>query len=277
MKKIFKTFIFACTVALLSVSCDSDENLHSYTGPLHTYFNSSTYSVNAIDNDNNTVTIVVLATTASSNDRQITLSVDPASTAVLGVDFNVANTVTIPANSYRGSVVLTSLFTENTLAGAKAILDITDPTVAQFKNKTVVNLKHRSCLDIGTLFTGTYTLEHVAGDNGFAATNGEPFRASVVTLVDNGTNSRTFDVPYLLPTAIATFELSFDCSYITIQDTNTGVGCGDTIMAINPPAGSEGTYLPTDDSEFYFTFMEEIDPTCPVAYSTMTTYKLTKN
>ena len=275
MKKIFKPFIFACTIALLSVSCDSDENSHSYSGSNITYYDAPlTYSINASDNDDNTASVVVLATTLSSSDRQISLSVDPTSTAVLGVDFNMPATVTIPANSYKGTVVVTSMFTATTLAGAKVFITITDPSAAQFKNQAVVNLKHRSCVEIApTLYTGGYLIELVDGDNGYP---GGSLQGSSVTLVDTGVNSRTINVPFLLPTAMMDIELNFDCSYITIEPTVTPVTCGGDIEISAAPAGSEGTYLPTDDSVFYFTYMETFPENCGAAHSAMMTYKLTK-
>ena len=272
MKKIFKTLLFACTVALVSVSCDSDENSHSYNGPFQTYYDQANYSISAMDTDNNTTNLVVVATTASATDRQISLSVDPASTAVLGDDFTMASTVTIPANSYTGTVAVTSNFTSNTLAGVQAIINITDDSAAQFKNSAVVNIQHRSCDPVDApAFTGLYAIEQVAGSNGF----GDSFNDAQVELFDNGTDSRVFQVGYLIGAPLV-LELNFDCSFVTIEPTEAPVTCGGAITLSNAPAGSEGTYMPADDSEFYFTYTETIPEGCTVAQSAVITYKFTK-
>lgn len=275
-----KTILLLTAVVLSTfmLSCNEDDDRHVFSEKTTTYFEEVSYAINAFEDTNTTTEVMVVTTEVSSSDRQYSLQVDPSSTAVMGTDFMLSSSsVTVPANSYFGTVTVTSILTENTVDGATVILNLVDSSdVAVFDNTATVAINHVTCEIFDTIpFSGDYLLEQVGGDNGFGFAFVET--GNVVTLSDDGGNVRSFDSVYLVDVGqpAMTFSFTLDClQVVPLSDQGTNLSCGGAITLSVAEALIQ-SYTPFDDSEILVTFMEVIDG-CGVANASETTIKLTK-
>lgn len=167
MKNIVTSFLLGL-VAVSFVSCD--DNDLKYSGPSQVMFpegTSGTYYIAEANTQLYTVRVGVSA--ATSADRTIAIAVDPASTAVSGVDYTMPASVVIKAGEYVADLIVTGIYAgvadgvKNTL-----ILSINDPAVAQF-NATYTVFLSKFCPFVAADFVGTWTATYYEKDNSTVA------------------------------------------------------------------------------------------------------------
>jgi hypothetical protein len=123
MKKLNYLIALVFTAGLF-VGCEEDSTYRdAYTGPDVVYFSSSATNF-FITSNSSTAEIKVVATSTSSTDRTFEVEVDTeASTATN--DYTLAsNTLTIPANSHEGMIVLGGNFDNASEDGTKLVLKL---------------------------------------------------------------------------------------------------------------------------------------------------------
>jgi len=124
MKKI----LFALLVTTAFFSCESEDHdvdNNNFKGSEVAYFTDGVSSSYFVTPTADVTRIQVGSTSTSPSARNYTVEVDPASTAIAGVDYTLpSTTVTIPANEYFGYVEVQGIFAGTTPEGSNLILNL---------------------------------------------------------------------------------------------------------------------------------------------------------
>jgi hypothetical protein len=276
MKKTIFKYLFVAALTSVFISC-SEDDVNTFNGPTTNYFAATSYSINATDDSNTGVEVEIVSTDISTAARSYNVEVDPSSTAVLGTDFTLANnSITIPAGEYSGKLLVTSILTPNTSAGASVVLNLVGSTdISIYNSSATISISHAKCGltdDAGTeLYVGDYTVEQIAGDNTF----GEAIVETTVTLASDGMMGRSFESLYLRDFGQAPMTFTFDLNCgnaLPGAEMETNLNCSELILL----TGIVTSYNTFDDEVLDLTFSEVISADCGAAQSTTTTIRLTK-
>lgn len=273
MKKI----ISVLSLIALFVSCGETEDKiwDPNSGQTLAYFATTSAVLGVPLNDVTTQTLKVNVNTLSSVDRTVTVEVDEASTAD-AANYSFNPTVTIPANTYIGELVINGTDTEELTTAPETLIlklgSVSDGGVVS-SAKLTISVQQICPLPEG-FFTGNYlfvettpfvdgpTLEH----------------NSVLAIVaDNADNvlERSF-MSYNYPTYCQTkrkFRFQLVCGEVVIPSGNdSNCTCGTPLLFTAPTVN--GTFDPTNDSSATLNFTNDTNSSCspPV----QTSYTLTK-
>ena len=119
IKLILALFI---TTAFM-VSCDEEDYRDAYTGGEVIYFENSTANF-FVKSNTSTVDIKVISTFKSSNDRTFEVEIDSENSTSSGDASLANNSVTIPANSYEGTITLNGNFDNAVEDGTELVLKL---------------------------------------------------------------------------------------------------------------------------------------------------------
>jgi len=270
MKKILVLLITLLTIS----SCETEDSqkAENFNGPTTTYFvegSASTYFVSQVSVP---FLIKIGSTSISSSDRTYSIQVDPASTAIEGVDFSlVSNTATIPSGEYFGAVAVQGIFEGTTPVGSTLILKISGED-AMVNNKYTLTLVQACPLEAD--FTGDYLIEeltpYVDGPTLDTGTVVEVYKISGSEF-KRGFMSANY-VLYCSTPKEFIFELK--CGNVTIPapGNQSNCSCGGNLYFTNPTTPS--TYDLADDSYFEVTFTNDAYNDCGAPVQT--TYSFTK-
>lgn len=170
MKHLYKLFTLLLVASVL-VSCNRDQGDTDYLQNRDTtiFFASNSFALFVEEGAQNIVEIPVGATQVASSDIPYTLTVDPASTAVEGVDFNILGSGTSFSNGNIISVVrIQADFDNAVIEGKVAILNLSsgDAGVSDGGNQFTLEL-FKFCPFEGldtTSYTGTPTVPDLGYD-----------------------------------------------------------------------------------------------------------------
>ena len=132
MRHLYKLFTLLIVTSVL-VSCNRDQGDTDYLNDRETtiFFSASAATLFVQEGEPNIVEIAVGATAVASTDIPFSISVDPASTAVEGVDFNILGSSTSFSN---GNIISTFRvqgdFENAEIDGKVAILNLTSNDVS---------------------------------------------------------------------------------------------------------------------------------------------------
>jgi hypothetical protein len=259
MKTIYK-FLSLVFVLTVSVSCDRDQGDTDYLNNRENIiFFSNNVGVLLVEEDAaNTFSITVGAAAVASSNLAYTITVDPSSTAVEGVDFNMPNSTTsFNAGELTSAFEIEAEF-ENAITTGKTIifnLTSTDQNLnVSSNNKFTLDLI-KLC-PITAPFVGDYQLSIIA--NGIFDT--PTFTPGVVTLsVGVLPTDRVFSAaPYPAFGVFPPIDFNFSliCSNIIVPGGQlTFVGCGSSTTL--GPQELLGSFDPDDDSVFTISLADD--------------------
>ena len=257
MKNIIKLSLIL-TIVFGFTSCDSKDDDTSFLNDRQSasYFVPGS-SANLLVEEFTTPTFDIFVGVSESKPfaRSFTYSVDPSSTAVQGVDYTLSSTLSVPANSIVGSIVVTPGGYETTsLSGktVKVVLNDVEGTILGNRDEFTLTI-FRSCPVAEDYLVGTFMMQQISGSAPFGI--GEAFGGDqMVEVFAKPNNVRSFNYLYA-PGAFDSnyfMDLELICGNIfvsgTIQDGFGTLGCGNG--SIGQATGDvTGSYDPLDDSE----------------------------
>lgn len=243
---------------------------------------SSTIEV-ALNTPSSTVSVPVNASTISTSDRTVSVSIVDASTSASSTQYSFNSQVTIPANSYFGMLEVTGLNDNLTTNGVNLTLALEDGIDAggvaspETHSITIVLI----CPIPETFGTGDYLMEQITAINPDDGV--QMFENQIVTITATGGTTRSFAAVYLEALNIGngptTVPFTFLCGEV-IPDRNiaSNLLCvqGQPPIDFGPPAVLS-IFNDSDDSVFEMTITEYFEQTggCSVTpYDT--TFRFTK-
>jgi hypothetical protein len=125
MKKIIYSLLTFTLVFSCSDTDDHGVDVNNFNGESVAYYTDGVSGSYFVTSSADAYMIEVGATDLSSSDRTYTLEIDESSTATEGVDFSLGNmSVTIPADSYFGSIDVQGIFAGTTAEGSNLVLNL---------------------------------------------------------------------------------------------------------------------------------------------------------
>jgi hypothetical protein len=261
-----KKFAYILVIALLGVSCDPTEGpvYDVENGQALAAFNRTVQTYPVDDSGESFTEILVGVSTVSAQDRAVSISIDPASTADPSEYTIDPASLVIPAGEFVAKVRLFGNFNNIPETGqTNVILNLDSVEGSILDNEATGRLSHRVNLfrfcpfSDGATFLGDYELT-VLTTGIFGV---ETFIPGTVTLTEGATVAdRRFTAslyaafggfgPY-------TWEFSLICGEVVVPSSvNTGVGCGGSIV-VGPP-DVNATYNSADDSEITINFTDDV-------------------
>ena len=279
MKKIAILFIGAL---FLFTSCEETESPIYDGSQTLAYFNGTSSSLEVEINDTNTVDIEIGASTISSSDRTVTISVDADNTSAAADIYSFPSTVTIPAGEYFANLTVTAV--DNGLTTQPETLSLKIDSIDDGGvGSTIVHTVSivEICPIAATFATGDYTLNFVSGGIGAAGFAPALGTGITVTLAGGSASTeRIFNVKcypsFGFANTPADFSFNLVCGTTVsngiVEGQISGVGCGGSIAF--GPAATPGTYTVGDDTNISLIFTEDTAEICGAAGTT--SYTLTK-
>ena len=281
MKKLIIPFLLVMT--LVFQSCEETQSPIYDGSQTLAYFPSASATLEVLINETGEITVPVSASTLSTSDRTVSVTVNAGGTTATAGQYSFNGSVTIPANEYSGSFVVTGIDDGLTTAGVTLSLStesISDGGVGSPRTLdiTIVEI----CPVDPTFAVGDYTLNHIGGGipaAGFAPTMGD---GVTVTLVPGtASTERVFNVKFYPTFGFANppvdFSFNLVCEATTvngiINNGVSGVGCGSSIPM--GPSANAGTYSAADDTTMTLIFIEDVEG-ASCGTEAETTVRLTK-
>lgn len=294
MKKILNILITVLAINLSS--CDDGPEPVIYTGDASSErtflsFDKSSYNLKIAINDVGDTEVILYSSTASSQDRTYSVVLDAEATTANADAFTIPSSITIPANSYKGSMLITGeditsgdvdetvyqiVFTLTNLSGVDMDIKATyeengETKYYDYSDPIIVNMSEVCPVDINK-FVGDYLLEQTTPElDGPTLSDGQ-----VLTISASDETTRSFTTqtyPKYCSTYNKVFTFSLTCGKIIVPNQDVTCSCGNPTDwftdAINPES-----FDANDDSIFYITFTDDAQSDC--ASPAQTTYKFTK-
>ncbi|WP_298514377.1 hypothetical protein [uncultured Kordia sp.] len=278
MKKIAILFIGAL---FMLTSCEETEAPIYDGSQTLAYFNGTSSTLEVEINDSNTIDIEIGASTISTSDRSVAISVDADNTTAASDIYSFPSTVTIPAGEYFTTLTVTAV--DNGLTTTPETLSlkidsIDDGGVGSSITHSVSIVE--ICPIAATFAVGDYTLNFVSG--GIGAAGFAPALGTGVTVTlapGTASTERIFNVKcypsFGFANPPADFSFSLVCGTTVangiVEGQASGVGCGGSI-AFGP--STPGTYTVGDDTNMTLIFAEDTAEICGSVATT--SYTLTK-
>ncbi|MEZ4793076.1 MAG: hypothetical protein R2783_06340 [Gelidibacter sp.] len=262
------------------VSCDSTDDDTSFLNDrtsVSYFVPGSSGTLLVQDGITSTYDIKVGISEPKSFDRAFTYTLDPSSTAVLGTDFTVSSTLTVPANSIVGTISVTGDYGASTLAGKTAKFNLVSVEDAVLGARKMFTLTiQRFCPVASDYLIGDYEISDVNAQIG-PGNGTSNFAPGVVTITANGPTSRTW-MNSLLPAFVPApkqIVLDLICGSVILQDRTTGLQCTSGVPYIYVGAGaSNSAYDDNDDSFLIVNYTEDPNGSCGGPF--LSSFSLTK-
>jgi hypothetical protein len=262
MKKLIIPFLIAVT--LVFQACEPTEPTLYDGSQTLAYFDGVSATLEVEINATGEITIPVNVSTLSSSERTVTVSaVEAASSATAG-QYSFNSAVTIPANTYFGSMTLTGIDDGLTTDGVVLILQIDSVDGGSPSPDTYQVRIVEICPIESTFAVGNYTAVWQSGGipaAGFAPLigNGETVELSVGA----GSTERTFRTK-IYPTfpfgSVMQWTFGLICEEIITQDQleteGSGVACNPNPAILVGGTGG-GSYVTGDDSTLTLVYLED--------------------
>lgn len=256
-------------MTLLVVGCEHDQVDEDFLNNRDSFIFFNRANGNYLVEEENTQPFNVVVGVSAPKDvaRNVTVEINPESTAIEGVDFEFLGNFT----TFNSGLIVQNL---QVLANFEAlteekvlILDIVDfdEVIDQRRSRFRLSMI-RSC-PLQAEFTGQYTITQTTP--GYAPAAGAPIFSGTVTLEMGEGNEfeRVFDVKFYAglglnnPPVPVSFELICNNVNMLGELEASGIGCGGSI-AVAPTTGEPSIYDETDDSSFELTFFEDSNQIC---------------
>ncbi|WP_124980115.1 hypothetical protein [Nonlabens xiamenensis] len=266
MKNISK-FLFAF-LAIALIGCEEDLVIYdNVNGPALVAFSNSSFDLEIEIDATGSVTVPVNVSTISDMDRtfNIEVSQDPEENTLVDMSVMIPSTVTIPANSYTGEVVITGQDVPGVdTAVETVVLRIEDGAGFSVGQPTTINV-FQVCPIPADYMVGDYSLFNLSGVVG-PGNGTENFESGTVTLsVGSSPSQRVFSAaiyPGFRPTAVNN-TINLVCGNLVLGQTgpSPALGCTATPLLFGP-ATNQTTYDLSDDTNIIVAYNEDIDGSC---------------
>ena len=266
MKHIYKLSAVLLTL-LFFTSCEEDLIVYDVDGGQTLVSFVTGNQVLPVPDTGDSAIIQVGATTRSNQDRAVTLSIDPSSTADPSEYTIDPSTLVIPAGEFVANVVVNGNFNAIPETGLTSVtFNLTGVEGADILEGNLSNKLDlfRFCpFENGATFLGNYQLETIT-----PGTLGTPTLTDGVVTVSQGATvaDRQFNVaayPAFGTFTPFTFSFSLICDQIVVSTVESiNVGCGGA-NGVGPSATVTSRYLSGDDSELIINFVDDIRAQCP--------------
>jgi hypothetical protein len=280
MKKLIIPFLIAVT--LVFQACEPTESVIYDGSQTLAYFDGVGATLEVEINSTGEITIPVNVSTLSGTERNVSVSAVEAASSATSGQYSFNGTVTIPANTYFGSMTLTGIDDGLTTDGVVLILQIDSVDGGSPSPDTYQVRIVEICPIDASFAVGDYTADWQSGGipaAGFAPLigNGE----TVTVQVGAGSTERFFRTK-IYPTfsfgQVMQWTFGLICEEIVTQDQleteTTGVACNPNPAILIGGAGG-GSYTTGDDTKLTLVFIEDLGGgSCGTEAST--TIELTK-
>lgn len=269
MKKYI--YILLSSLALM-VSCEEDVVIYDgVNGQTYARFSLSNVALPVIFDSSADTEIPVQLSTLSSTDRTVGVEVviTGAENEASPDQYQVGNTVVIPANSYAGNLAFTGIDNGIEIGETKTvtlrITEISEDPEARLDalSQTTVSM-FQVCPVETDFFIGDYVLETVTP----GLFNSTVFPQGVVTLEQSalGADARKFSA-FVYPEfgEIGPIEFNFIlvCGTVAVPGgQSTPIGCSDDGTTVFGPQEARGEYSAGDDSVLIIDFSDDIGGDC---------------
>jgi len=263
MKKLIIPFLIAVT--LVFQACEPTEGVIYDGSQTLAYFDGIGATLEVEINSTGEITVPVNVSTLSSSERTVTVSAVEAAGSATAGQYSFNSSVTIPANTYFGSMTLTGIDDGLTTDGVVLILQI-DSVEGGNPSPDTYQVRIVEICPIDASFgTGNYTANWVSG--GIAAAGFAPLIGNGETVnlsVGAGATERTFRTK-VYPTFsfgnVMQWTFGLICEEIVTADQldteSTGVACpGNPTLAIAGSGG--GSYTTGDDTTLTLVYLEDV-------------------
>lgn len=203
---------------------------------------------------------------SASSDVNVTIGVDPASTAIEGLHYNLTSpNLVIPSGSWSAEVGI-EILADNIEAEEELslILKIVAADIDIASELDSANhLISISCPIPDGSFLGNYRIEIIDAGVFGSGTYG-PDGSVVDIMMGAGTFDRVFAADYFEDTRFnRDFEFSLVCEAVKVPYQDHAVGCGgnDVNLSTGPPT-TDGTFTSEDDSSFIINVTDNFDSDC---------------
>lgn len=266
MKNIFKC-LFAFSF-IFAVSCDDVEPTMYNQESAGTFlsFSSNIYTLPIVINDTGEVEIVLNSSSISSVDRVYNLEILDTTTADPAT-FTLPSTITIPANSYQGTLILTGQDNGLVDSNAKQLVFKISNLTNESMDAEVITVNVVEVCPLDDEFTGTYVITQLTAGLPVVA-GGAPVLGSgtVVQIRETSTFERAFSAP-VYPAAgnFGEVEVRFNLSCgntVLSRLIDTGIYCTQGNNIKWDVATVPSTYDNTNDASFQLTITEEASASC---------------
>jgi len=270
---IFKIlFVFFTTIFI--TSCGENEFTtydDSIAKPL-IGFSNTTAALPVSERSSTTIQIPVDVSTTSSSERTFPVSVESTELDPSAYSLGV---ITIPANSYNGTLEVTGDDVNVSTEVIELLVKIDENDDYTFSNGTI-------SIEVfeDNPFTGEYLIEQITDiPDGVGATLGNQTIVSIKASGDNAEfrSFETVNYPNFCPSTLIsfTFELKNDNTIsLPLQPTSCGCGGSANYFDFFGPAITPSTYDIDNDEVFEVSFTEDTRSTC--GSPLQTTYRFTK-
>lgn len=260
MKTINK--ILALVLLLtITVSCNRDQGDTDYLDNRDRLvtFSAGTSGILLVEEDAANTYDIVVGASDIGEAISYTIEIDPSSTAVEGVDFDIVSSTEILNQYIVGPFTIQANFENAAIEGKTVVFNLTDVSNGVIGTQNQFTLTLIKLCPIEAEFTGTYSLS----TTGLGIFDTPTFTDGLVTLEIGDTDTeRVFSVaPYPAFGVFAPIDFRFSliCNNVVVPSGQvTGVGCGGATTYLGP-VDTVGTYDPSDDSVFNIIFADDED------------------
>ncbi len=249
MKKIIIPLLV--TLSFIFHSCSETESPIYDGSQTLVYFDSTSSRLEIVIDESGSIDLTIGASTLSSSDRTVNVSIDEASTTADPAMYSFNSTVTIPANSYTGTLTLNGVDVGLTTAGVTIGLkiDSIEGGIASTRLHQITMVE--ICPIPEDFMVGDYLIEQQSGVGPFSSIV-SVFDVQTVTIPGDGT-IREFDFLYSPSTFASDFHMVLTLVCNTFQiDGNIQSGSlscnGGATQIGQGNATTESPYDLTDDS-----------------------------
>lgn len=260
------------------ISCgDVEDKIYSGSLEEKTFLSTSqsAYSLPVAIDATGEIAIKLNSSTISSSDRVYTLSIVTDETTANPLTYNLPSSVTIPANSYSGTILVEGMDNGLVDNNIKSLVFLINPNSADESldnSKITISLFEFCPIPEGS-FVGNYLIEELTPFvDGPTLDHGQ-----VVELTATSATGRTFltrNYPTYCTTTLRAFNFSLVCNQVVVDaDQRSTCGCSADGLFFGP-ATTPSTYDANDDSMFELTFTNDVTSDCGT--TVQTTYRFTK-
>jgi len=269
-------------------SCDDEVDKVIYDGEISSNrtflsFEKTVYLLPVNVDSEGTVDIILNSSTRSGSDRTFNIMLNVDDSNANEDIYTLPTTVTIPANSYQGTITVLGIDNDDLDGNQQTIKfslsDLSDlSNIDMDTNEVTVNI-FEVCPVPDTFFTGMYLIEQVSAEiDGPTLSTGEIVDVYVDEELDPSGLTRSFltlNFPNYDPCGgYVPFSVSLICNELIVPAQDNACVCVDGTNWFGP-ASTNDTYNLTDgDTELFVSFTDDANMDCgPTA---VTRYKFTK-
>jgi hypothetical protein len=271
MKKI--VFKIAVVMTILLTACESNEPIYdNINGQTLVKFANLAANLEINIDDVGFADIGVEVSTVSTADRTFGVTIDVDNTDAVQGSYSVPGTVTVPANSYLGTLRLDGTDVAGVDTTPKTLTLTLEPVNNVAIGSPIVISVYQVCPVPATFMVGQYQLTNLVTRFGRSL-----IETRVVTVAAATATSRSFPNKLLGGGTDSTVTLSLVCNEIIFGTVNSTLQCTAGNVIKYGPATNNSTYGIADDSAFVVTFNFDTSNSCaPSATQTNSSFLMTR-